>query len=281
MPAPATIAPEDDRPALRCLPDLCGEPDLRCRPDPRHIDVFDPLDRSEVERAERWSRSPRGRAAIERWADHHEALDGVDPARQPDRAHDQDAQDRLLAALVATCQGDDGDRGWAALMLLVQLRPGLLHLARHGPFTGPDPLARNQETVGVFYEVLLRHDLERRPSRIAANLLLDTRQRMARITPRAPSSDRYLPAAATIASCAIADTSTVSVRTALRSELADLPGVEHSRQQTAETVYRAWFLEQSHAMIAVHTGLEHRAVATRLHRVRTGLRRRLELVEPR
>lgn len=220
----------------------------------------------DVEAWAQWRNGRRGRQRWGRWSLHHPALIGWDTANlaSPTTSPRTDA---MQAALVALAQDGEGD---AAITLLVQLRPGLNRLARalaDGRRTArPDS---NDEVRSAFFETLYRHPLHRRPTGIAANLVLDTRQRLARATVRAT---RASAAASIRRSEAVDIGSEAGVVASLDRAVERLPGTATSRRLTAELAYRAWVLEEPQVAIAADLGLGHRGVAMRLHRLRAALR---------
>ena len=126
----------------------------------------------------------------------------------------------------------------------------------------------------VFHEILCRHRLDRRPRRIAANLVLDTRQRLHR-----NHAGELRPAIELRPEPAIADGPDLGAlwsASLLRSAIDRLPGSPASRAVSAEAAYRAWILDQPRAVIAGQLGLERAAVDTRLHRLRRVIRRELD-----
>jgi len=227
----------------------------------------------EVEAWRRWAVSRRGAERRRGWARRHRSLAGwgADELASPVSGH---RTDRMQRDLVALAQSGDGE---AALTLLVQFRPGLIRLVRwvvaRGWFGQQEA---GDEVRAAFYETLCRHRLDRRPARIAANLLLDTRQRLyragvrdARSPPVGPHDldrlrvpdDRPGPDPA----------DGLALRLAVGEALAELPGSSRSRNLTARAAYRAWILDQPRAVIAAELGLGPAAVSTRLHRLRSAV----------
>jgi hypothetical protein len=229
---------------------------------------------------EHWIGSPRGRRRLAAWAGDHPALAcwsqpelGSPPASP--------RTDAMQAALVARAQGGDED---AVRTLIVQLRPGLAcvvwraqrrRLAGAAPFGS---LAEAQsEVLSAFGETLTRHRLDRRPERIAANLLLDTHQRLwredqredrARLRPWAGP-----PAPEPLAASPIEPVDGVlDLVAAVASALDQLTGTPGSRRLTAEAAYRAWILDEPSVLIARELGLERKALDTRLCRLRRAVR---------
>ncbi|MEL6983877.1 MAG: hypothetical protein AAFO29_15735, partial [Actinomycetota bacterium] len=215
----------------------------------------------------RWRHSRRGRRCWDGWARERPSLAGwttaelVDPRRSA-------ATDRLQHDLVALAQSGHGD---AAVTLLVQLRPGLLRLVRsRARYTGETWAEAGDEVRAVFHETLYRHPLHRRPQRIAANLVLDTRQRLLRAgggrPPAPPLSEQGVTTAAG------PDPDELAVAWTLRRAIDRLPGSSASRALTAEAAYRAWILDQPRSEVADAVGLRPAALDTRLHRLRRVVR---------
>ncbi len=226
---------------------------------------------------ERWAGSARGARQLRTWARHHPALAGwsTTDLRSPSTSA---ATDAMQAVLVAEAQRGDPA---AAATLLVQLRPGLVALTRWAAssdrrFATFDDAAA--EVTSAFGEVVMRHRLDRRPRRIAANLLLDTKQRIWRDGGRQARLDDVAVAAARagdpgidavdrrIDELALVDT--------VARTLVALGGTPSSRRLSAEVAYRAWVMEESSSEIAVDTGLAAEAVRTRLCRLRRQIRSR-------
>jgi hypothetical protein len=189
----------------------------------------------------------------------------------------------MQATLVALAQTGDQD---AMLTLLVQLRPGLCSLTRWVAATEVRPGSLDEaatEVVSTLGELILAHRLDRRPERIAANLLLDTRQRLWRI-----GSREHRVRLAALAAAATTPTGgrpghdrpdtvvgTLSLTAALITALGRLSGDRESRATTAELAYRAWFLDQPRDEIEQELGLGREAISSRLYRLRSLLRREL------
>lgn len=258
----------------------------------------------------RWVRSPRGGRTLRRWAHDDPALDGwaVEDLASP-RCGDR--TDAMQAALVRLAQ--DGDQA-AASTLIVQLRPGLTRVAWrawHRRCAGPRPFASmadtRDEVLSAFGETLACHRLDRRPARIAANLVLDTHQRLWRAAGRddraaaaamavsvaaagrravrsgagagagssgwaatAPDDAAWVPDGAAGALDDVAGT--LDLTAAVATALHRLPGSEASRRLSAELAFRAWILDEPSALIARELGLGRKTVDTRLCRLRTLVR---------
>lgn len=180
----------------------------------------------------------------------------------------------MQAALVRLAQDGEGE---AALTIAVQLRPGLVRLTTRAAATQAvawDDAA--QEVRAVFFETLCRHRLHRRPHKIAANLILDTRQRLirGRVLPDRGLSHgitpSHRPGMGDQAGHGLR--SDLEVVATLRSTIEALPGSESSRQLTAAVAYRAWILDEPLHDIARELGIGRETVTTRLHRLRSALR---------
>lgn len=215
----------------------------------------------------RWTQSRRGARCLAAWADSYPSLGGrsipelTNPRRSP-------ATDRLQRDLVALAQDGDGD---AAVTLLVQLRPGLLRLVRGRVVATAESWPEACDEVrAAFHETLYRHRLDRRPRQIAANLLLDTRQRLLRASwPRQVAPPPPSPVQATAAG---PGPEALTVAITLRRAIDRLPGSSASRALTAEAAYRAWVLDQPRPVVADALGLRQAALDTRLHRLRRVVR---------
>lgn len=137
-----------------------------CRP------VFDALDRS-------WAtlvHSPEAAAALDRWSA-EPVLAAPDLDTLVDRvwAASKPGADRAHAALAARAPVDET----AARVLLQVLRPGLRSLGRRlalgGSFDDVD-----HELLALAWERIRTYPIDRRPTAIAANVLLDVRKRYVR-----------------------------------------------------------------------------------------------------
>ncbi len=232
------------------------------------------------QRWEQWLRSRRGRRCVAAWATRFPSLGGwtVEALAAPRWS---EATDRMQRDLVALAQEGDGD---AAITLLVQLRPGLLRLVRSRERAfGESRVESCDEVRAVFHETLYRHRLDRRPRRIAANLVLDTRQRLYRgVTPRSPVSPPPGAASGPVRSSVgpgpDPGPSPEAVDSAwmLRRAIDRLPGSSRSRAITAEAAYRSWILDQPRSEVAGALGLRPAALDTRLHRLRRVVRQELD-----
>lgn len=238
----------------------------------------------------RWVRSPRGGRTLRRWAADDPALAGwtVDELASPRCGERTDAMQAALVRLAQT-----GDQA-AAGTLIVQLRPGLTGVAWrawHRRCAGPRPFTSladtRDEVLSAFGETLACHPLDRRPARIAANLVLDTHQRLWRAAAR---DDRAAAAAAAVSVTAAGRAAragagwaggrsgpddvagALDLTAAVAAALHRLPGSEASRRLSAELAFRAWILDEPSALIARELGLGRKAVDVRLCRLRTLVR---------
>jgi DNA-directed RNA polymerase specialized sigma24 family protein len=133
---------------------------------------------------EEWARITRSPAAGERlaeWTESSPVLAGlgdldavVQHANRRGQAHESD---RILFALAQRAGADD----LAARTLLQAVMPGMRWLARRyhhvASAAGEDPPSL---VIALTYERIRTYPFGRRPSRIAANVLFDTRQRLQR-----------------------------------------------------------------------------------------------------
>ncbi len=183
----------------------------------------------------------------------------------------------MQAALVERAQAGDT---MALMTLTVQLRPGLKRLIRFDRSrseVGRTVAEIEDDVVGLFSEVVLSHSLDRRPGRIAANLVLDVRQKLWRARCRArrhPPTESYdgRPAAEPPA----ADhqdriVERLDLASDVSTVLAGLARDERSRRVTSEAAYRSWVLGEPSATVAETVGLRPDAVRARLSRLRTAM----------
>ena len=221
-----------------------------------------------------WRGGVRGGRDLRRWSRRAEALTGWAPD-ELDHPSWSPETDAMQAALVLLAQQGES---MAAVILLHQLRPGLRRVARSArrwaAIEGVDPEA---ETLSAACEVLVAHRLDRRPSRIAANICGDTRQRLWRSSGRVERSD----AAARTLAVALepggppdpaTTTDTLDLLADIRAALANVHRCPRSRAVTAELAYRTWILDQAPATVADDLGLARVTVSSRLCRLRASLR---------
>ena len=220
---------------------------------------------------DRWAGTMQAARRLRRWALDEPALHGwaLSELRQPQSSARTDA---MQAALVRLSQ--DGDSN-AVATLLTQLRPGLGSLSAW--LVRADPRldrfdAAAAEVVSTCSETIMRHDLDRRPAKIAANLLLDTRQKLWRAVARERPSSCELPEAAAMTGETEVVSATIDLVGSVARALHRLGGSEPSRQLTAELAFRAWFLDEPSGEIAADLGLRGQMVRTRLCRLRTAVR---------
>lgn len=216
----------------------------------------------------------RGARRRRHWANVDAALAGcsIDTLRDPQWSA---TVDQMQKALVRIAQSGDE---LALRTLVVQLRPGLgrivarQHRRRQAIGGAHDPEA---EVLSVFAEVVLGRDLDRRPDKVAANLLADTHQRFWRDSQR---RDRELaaltrlrrPAATPGVDGGLDEVSTrIDAVATLASALAQVP--EEQRGLTATLAVRAWIGDESRDELATDLGLSAGTVRSRLCRFRARL----------
>jgi len=193
----------------------------------------------------------------------------------------------MQAALVDLAQSGDQE---ALTTLVVQLRPGLLRLlrwVRASAIRTESPSDTESEVLGTLTETVLDHSLQRRPRLIAANVLLDTRQKIWRAQGRAMRSRDAMARAAWSGVGGDGGPIGHGERPELRPDLAvgaidlvgdvaaalgTLPVTASSRRLTAEVAYRAWILDEPSGAIAAQVGLRPDAVRARLSRLRSAVR---------
>lgn len=182
----------------------------------------------------------------------------------------------MQAALVGLAQR--GDQA-AMTTLIVQLRPGLLRLVRwvRTTYRRDEPAGDTvHDLLGLFAETVMRHPLERRPRLIAANLLLDTKQKIWRAETRARRLSAEVALDGDDRLVSHPDTDHVAARLdifgGMSAALGAMPGTAASRRLTAEVAFRAWILDEPSGDIAAEVGLRPAAVRARLSRLRAAVR---------
>ena len=174
--------------------------------------------------------------------------------------------------------------------LLVQLRPGLVRLARSAS-AWPWTVAHGHrdicaEVQGGFVETAFAVDIDRRRHRVAANLVNDTRQRLWRSSPIGwpsggetrphwqPESQRHMRSDDECPH-GVAAISTVETILDLQRHLQAPSSGGKTQGDTSEMAYLAWVEEYPLTEVAERLGRSPGAVANRLHRLRTQLRTEL------
>lgn len=229
-----------------------------CRP------AFDALDRS-------WAllvRSPEAAAALQRW--------------KPDDALAAPDLDSLVAAIWSAVKAD-ADRAHAALarraptdptaarVLLQVLRPGLRNLGRRlalgGSFDDVD-----HELLALAWERIRTYPIDRRPTSVAANVLLDVRKRYVRavIEPATgPISLEAVPAAQWPAAPSAEDQALDAHGASLRRAHARLfAAVDRGTitPQSAAVVWRTRVQQLEDAEVAAELGVAVRTLQRRRQR---------------
>lgn len=193
----------------------------------------------------------------------------------------------MQAALVHLAQA--GDHA-AVSTLLTQLCPGLWRIVGRGQRrrSGYDSV-QPDDVAAVAYETIMLHPLSRRPTAIAANIILDTRQRLwrssvaadrrtcsmfARTTvDGAPRAGRHRhPPLGPIVDQPEVRVTDLDLLDRLTAAIERSTGDHRSQQLSAEIAYRAWILDEAAPSIANAVGLRPDAVRARLSRLRTAVR---------
>ena len=155
--------------------------------------VFDMLDRE-------WVRLRRNKAAARAMADVCTVAGGAGSLAEVEayvRGAGPEDADAVLLALVrraATGAGSSGDE-LAARVLLQLLLPGTRNLARRWWALG-DHEERAAAAVTAVWQRICRYPVERRPGRVAANILMDAARELRRAVPRMTVTLAAEPAAA-------------------------------------------------------------------------------------
>ncbi len=122
-------------------------------------------------------------------APHHALTDLLQATEQ---RGDPAQSDQILAALASFAADAEFPDPLAARTLLQMLLPGVKALARRLAWLG-DPAERAAAVTACLYEQIRDYPIQRRPARIAANLLADTQQRLLRANPSARATATQRP----------------------------------------------------------------------------------------
>lgn len=128
---------------------------------------------------ERIGKGPRGRAALRRWASDDSCLVGLrsldELVERVNERGNTARSDAILLALVRRAATDD----LAARTVLQAMMPAVKNLTSKfsacGAWSAEETAA---EVVAAMWERIRSYPVERRPGKVAANLTLDTRQRV-------------------------------------------------------------------------------------------------------
>jgi hypothetical protein len=227
--------------------------------------VFDLLD-------DEWRRLSTDRGAPRRLRDVCDAAGGAmslgDVERFVRAAHPADA-DRVLLALVRRAVAGDA---LAARVLLQLLLPGTRTLARRWWALG-DADERAAAAVTAVYHRIRHYPIERRPGRVAANVLLDAAHELRRAVPKLLAT----PSADPAAQAAVLDRAWTMHRSVehpaveLTEVLADAVAAGIVERDDAELIARSRIGGQRVADIAQHRGLRPRTLWDRRQRAEDAL----------
>jgi hypothetical protein len=227
--------------------------------------VFDLLD-------DEWRRLRADRGARRRLQDVCDAAGGAvslgDVERFVRAAHPADADRVLLALVRRAVVGDD----LAARVLLQLLLPGTRALARRWWALG-DADERAAAAVTAVYHRIRHYPIERRPGRIAANVLLDAAHELRRAVPKLLAT----PSADPAAQAALLDRARTVHRSVehpaveLTEVLADAVAAGIVGRDDAELIARSRIGGQRVADIAQHRGLRPRTLWDRRQRAEDAL----------
>ena len=217
------------------------------------VSVFDQLDGE-------WRRLGENRSAARRLREICDLADAVTLAdlERHVRSSPPEVADRILLALVA--RAVDGDQ-LAARVLLQLLLPGTRNLARRWWALG-DHDERAAAAVTAVYHRIRTYPLERRPGRVAANILLDAARELRRSVPRLPvtlSADPSVHAATTVPA------PSTSAAIELAEVLSDAVREGIIEAQDAQLIARSRIAGHRVADIATHHRLSTRALWDRRH----------------
>ena len=220
--------------------------------------VFDTLDRE-------WRQLGSGRRTARRLADVL-AVAGLDPLdslaaleRHVRTASPEDADKVLLALVTRAARQDDA---LAARVLLQLLLPGTRNLARRWWALG-DHDERAAAAVAAVYRRIRTYPVERRPGRVAANILLDAARELRRAVPRVVATPTAEPL---VAGAHAADAEVGNAAVELAEVLHDAVAAGVIEQRDAQLIAQSRIAGRRIADIAVDHRLGTRALWDRRQR---------------
>lgn len=228
--------------------------------------VFDLLE-------DEWRRLSADRGARRRLREVCDAAGGAHSLGDVERfvraARPADA-DRVLLALVRRAVDDDP---LAARVLLQLLLPGTRALARRWWALG-DADERAAAAVTAVYHRIRRYPIERRPGRVAANILLDAAHELRRAVPKVlatPSADPAAQASAVLDLAWPVPGAAAHPAVELTEVLAEAVAAGIVARDDAELIARSRIGGQRVADIAQHRGLRPRTLWDRRQRAEHAL----------
>jgi len=228
--------------------------------------VFDLLD-------DEWRRLSADRGACRRLRDVCDVAGGAASLAEVERyvrSADPAGADRVLLALVARAVADDAP---AARVLLQLLLPGTRALARRWWALG-DADERAAAAVTAVYHRIRHYPIERRPGRVAANVLLDAAHELRRAVPKVlatPSADPAAHAAAAVRGSVAGQGTAAHPAVELTEVLADAVAAGIVDRDDAELIARSRIGGHRVADIAHHRGLRPRTLWDRRQRAELAL----------
>lgn len=186
------------------------------------------------------------------------------------RSADPASADTVLLALVRRAVADDA---LAARVLLQLLLPGTRALARRWWALG-DADERAAAAVTAVYHRIRHYPIERRPGRVAANVLLDAAHELRRAVPKVlatPSADPVAQAAAAVRGAVASHGPIAHPAVELTEVLADAVAAGIVDRDDAELIARSRIGGHRVADIAHHRGLRPRTLWDRRQRAELAL----------
>jgi hypothetical protein len=212
-----------------------------------------------------WRRLRGDRGAARRLADVCAAAGGASSLADVEdyvRGAGPEEADAVLLALVRRAVKDDS---LAARVLLQLLLPGTRNLARRWWAIG-DHEERAAAAVTAVYQRICRYPVERRPGRVAANVLMDAARELRRSVPRVVVMLSAEPAASAPARAAAAAPPTEHAAVELAEVLLDAVDDGVLRREDAVLIARSRIAGDRVADMAEHGKIGSRTLWDRRHR---------------
>ena len=211
-----------------------------------------------------WSQTPLAKKELAIWRLKEPSLRHWDLCQLGKPAFGAQRVDEMQASLVRLTQANFS---YAGLALVLQLRPALKNLSKFSKC----PAERDSEVLSYFYEVLLSRDLNKRPNKIAANLVLDTKQKLYRKMMKANRLEKTLQSQSVVEyyrkESAWGIESPIVTVEIIKSAL-NMQKNTQSNLRLSEIAFRHWIVGDSIQEIADKFSLSKTAVTTKLWRLR-------------
>lgn len=207
-----------------------------------------------------WRITRKAKIEYSNWCKKYPHLKEWDLESLGDPKFGADKVDEMQKCLLLLSQGGSEQ---ALLALTSQLLPGLRTLARHYKKTTSEA-----EVISVFNEIIFKRDLIKRPNKIAANLILDTKNVLYRTTQRNESVQKD-----EIIENSCYETFSITEETYNMELMKKVIGpLENKDNELFQLATKHWLLGYSIKELAAELNISQTAATTKLWRLRNILK---------